>query len=57
MSKKNPRLEVVDMTSGEIVHTVTLQSSGPRYVEKVLTGLLMRTDTDKFFVREVDCET
>lgn len=46
--------EVVDQKSGEVVHTVKLQKgTSERMAEKVERGLMLKTDLERFFVREV----
>ena len=46
--------EVVSVETGEVVHTVKLQKgTSERMAEKVERGLMLKTDLDRFFVREV----
>lgn len=49
-------LEVVAIADGEVVHTMPLSTpldDESRALERKLSGMLMRVDTERFFVREV----
>ena len=51
MNKQKRALEVVEIATGKVVHSVQVSGSD-RQVEKVERGLLRNMDTDKFFVRD-----
>jgi hypothetical protein len=53
---KKPRIEVVTIEGEKVIKTIDLSNPSPRYVERVMTGLMMNMDTDKYFAREVDCD-
>jgi hypothetical protein len=53
--KKRPRIEIVLMSTGEVVETIPMDGAGSRKVETVLRGLL-RQMGERFLAREVDCE-
>ena len=48
-----PRIEVVEMATGKVVHTIPLSSTADRYVESAMLGLLAHLDRDVFCAREV----
>ena len=45
-------LHVRNLETNEIVHTVKVSHATERKVERVLSGLLRQTDTDRFYVDE-----
>jgi hypothetical protein len=51
MNEQKRALEVVEIATGKVVHSVQVFGSD-RQVEKVERGLLRNMDTDKFFVRD-----
>jgi hypothetical protein len=55
--KKKSRIvafEMVDIRTGAVVHTVPVSKDAPdSYMEKLERALVRKTDTDRFFVREV----
>lgn len=53
---RDPRIEVVEIATGEVVKTVKLSSSSARTAERVLRGMLVNMDRERFFAREVDVE-
>lgn len=53
MKPADPRIEVVEIASGKVVHTIKLGQTSERYVERVLAGLLRNLDTERFFAREI----
>lgn len=52
---KKPRLEVLDLKAGLVVHVVELRNTEKWFVQRVLSGLLRNLNTNKYAVREVDC--
>lgn len=48
-----PRIDVIDISTREVVHSVQLHSTSERGVERVMMGMLTNLDTDKFCLREV----
>ena len=54
MQKPIKAFEVVDIKTSEVVHTVKLQrGTSERMAEKVERGLMLKTDLERFYVREV----
>lgn len=53
--KKQDGFEVVDINTREIVHFVACTYDGSQR-EKIEMGLLRKTDTDRFFVRDTRIE-
>lgn len=47
---KPPALLVVNIETGEVVTRVEVSNPTAHKVEKVLTGMLNRIDSDRFFV-------
>ncbi len=47
-----PRLTVVNIETQEVIHAMTLKSTEPRFVEKVMSGMLRNMNTDAYFVKE-----
>lgn len=45
-----PNLYIRKLGTGEIVHTTHLSNPDPRHAEKVLRGMLMRINTDEYYV-------
>lgn len=55
MAKQKKRALVVrDLDTDEEVHRVDITGSSEPRAEKVLRGLLMRVDTDRFYVDDTD---
>lgn len=51
--KKTIALEVVELATGEVIHTVPLTGDkSERFIEKVMMGMLRNMDTERFAVRE-----
>lgn len=50
-TKKVVALEVVNMDTNEVVHTVQIKGADP---EKALRGMLRNMDRERYFVREVE---
>lgn len=51
-----PRLDVVEIETGKVVHSVKLHTPvTAQRVEMALRGLLRNMDTERFLVREVNC--
>ena len=48
-----PRIEIVEIATGQVVRTVPLSSAADRLVESVMRGALINLDRTAFFVREV----
>lgn len=44
------KLQVVDIETGEVVHELDVTGRGDRYVEKVMRGMLINMNRDKYFV-------
>lgn len=53
MSEQTVAIEVVEMSSGEVVSRFPTNGKSERQIELCLRGLLRFMDTDKFFAREV----
>lgn len=47
-------LEVVEIETDKVVHTVDVRGQSERGVERILRGMLINMDRDRFFVREVE---
>ena len=50
-------IEVVEMTTDKVIHTITINpptEEDSRRLEQVMSGLLMNMDTDRYFAREVE---
>lgn len=45
-----PALKIMELATGECVKRVDVSNPTPRKVEQVLTGMLHRIDTDRFYV-------
>ena len=52
MSKPERELQVVEIATKEIVKVVRVTGSSDRRIEKVMRGMLINMDTDRFFVRD-----
>ena len=50
--KPTTRLEVVELTTGAVVHTVSVAGKSEPQIEKALMGMLRNMDTERFAVRE-----
>lgn len=50
---KPPRIDVVELATGQVVRSFPLASAHERHVERVLAGLLRNLDTERFAAREV----
>ena len=48
-----PRIDVVELTSGKVTHSVQLHSTSERTVERVMLGMLRNLDTEKYVLQEV----
>ncbi len=46
-------LEIVEIASGEVVHRVDVSSKSDRALDRVFEGLLMKTNTERFFIRDL----
>lgn len=44
--------EIVDFRSGEVIETVDVTNLSERNRDRVESGILMRVDRERFFVRE-----
>lgn len=51
-AKKVVALEVVEIETGKVVHTVPLQHSDEHYVHRVTMGMLISMNLERFSVRE-----
>lgn len=51
---KTIALEVVEMSSSEVVSRISVENKSEKQAELVLRGLLRNMNTDEFFVREVE---
>lgn len=47
-------LEIIEISSGEVVETMDVSGYTPRSVEKILSGLLHQMNTAEYFVKEVE---
>lgn len=50
---KPPRIDVIELATRKIVHSVQLHSTQDRYVERVMSGMLKQVDTERFVLEEV----
>lgn len=48
------RLDVTEIETGEVVHSIDVQGKSERAIERVLMGMLTQIDTDRYFVAELD---
>ena len=54
--KRQPRIDIVEAKTRKVVDSIDLHGDGsPRRVEKILRGLLMNMDRDRFFAKTVNC--
>lgn len=51
---RRPRIEVREIATRALVREIALTHTSPRYVERVLSGLLRQMDTERFYAAEVD---
>lgn len=49
-------MEVVELSTGKVVHRVEVTTKGEREREMVLRGMLRNLDAEKYAVREPDPE-
>jgi len=47
-------LEVVDIETGDVAHTVDVKGKSENHVDRVERGMLMQMDVERFFVRRVE---
>ena len=52
ISGKKRELRVVRTATGEVVHRVDVYDKVDRQVEKVMSGMLNRMDTDRFHIED-----
>jgi len=45
-------LKVRELATGKIVHTVDVTNKSERQIERILGGMLINMDTDKFVIDE-----
>lgn len=50
---KPPRIDVIDLKTKEVVHSVQLHNTSEWYIERVMAGMLRNLDTDKYVLEEV----
>jgi hypothetical protein len=48
------KIEVVETSTGEVVHALDITGKGDKEVEKITRGMLINMDTDRFHTREVE---
>lgn len=48
-----PRIDVIELATGNCIHSVQLQSTNERAVERILLGMLTNMDTEKYAAHEV----
>ncbi len=53
MTAPTVAIEVVEISTGEVVSRFPTNGKSERQLELVMRGLLRNMDTDKFFAREV----
>ncbi len=53
VTEQVPRLEVVELSTGDVVYVIPLRSADERHVDIVKSGMLINMDTERFCVREV----
>ena len=51
--KSTTALEVIELTTHTVVHTVSVAGKSEHHIEKVMLGMLRNMDTGRFTVREV----
>ncbi len=51
-----PNVYIREITTREIVKTVEVKSPSPRYVEKLVRGMLRNLNTDDYFVDDSECD-
>jgi len=59
MSKKNPsqiKLYVRRLDTREIVHTVVVKNPYWRKAEKIMRGMLINMDTDRFYIDDDEAD-
>lgn len=49
-TKTTASLHVRDLKTREIVGSVPLSNASPRYVERVMQGMLRNMDTNRFYI-------
>lgn len=47
-------LEVVEIETSKVVHTVDVRGQSDRGIERIMRGMLINMDRDRFFVREAE---
>jgi hypothetical protein len=45
-------LEVVEISTNEVVHTVDVSNKSDSQIDRVMMGMMRNMDLDRFFVRE-----
>ena len=53
---KERKLEIVSLETREVVEAIDVTGKSESMVERVERGLLMKVDTDRFFVRDTGPE-
>ena len=49
---KKRELRVVDLETREVVHRSDVTGKSDRHVERAMNGLLMKIDTDRYYVAD-----
>lgn len=52
--KRTTRLEVVEIATDKVVHTVDVSGQSERNIARVMHGMLTNMNRERFFVREVE---
>lgn len=47
-------LQVVEIATDKVVHTVDVRGQSERTIERIMRGMLINMDRDRFFVRETE---
>lgn len=50
--KKTSKLQVVELTTGKVVHEVDVSGKGESSIERVMSGMLINMDTDRYCIQE-----
>lgn len=53
---KHPRIEVLDVVTGEVIKAITLDVHNERHVKHLLASVMRNLDDSKYHARAVDCE-
>lgn len=51
-STETTRLDVTEIETGEVVHSVDVRGRSEREIERILMGMLVNADSDRYFIAE-----